>query len=153
MVQPATVPKPRNLQAVVYNESLESVQVLGGDGMGSPVNDMWQYTNKSWELVSDSIPFTLDNPMGAVSLGESGDIFCFVGSSHQNVAETWRWISNEKRWEKFGGHNPSPRNSASLAFDPHRNCVVLFGGEIGIESVDEVWEFSITSMTWKQLQY
>jgi hypothetical protein len=113
---------------------------------------MWRFKDRTWTRINSVLPFELANTHGVVVI-TNGDLIAFAGSYHTNKNETWLWHNEKNQWTKIKSASPSPRNNASLCFDPVRNCVVLFGGEIGIECVNELWEFSIPSLTWRQVKY
>ena len=48
---------------------------------------------------------------------------------------------NGSMWNPwFSAERPRARNFAGMAFDSHRRRVVLFGGRVGGQTVDELWE-------------
>jgi hypothetical protein len=148
-----TFPPARNLHAMFYDPKNNGVVIIGGDQLSPDgLRDMWILKNDAWMLMSDKIPFTLVNTFGATAIAETGDYFCFASSYHENKSETWIWKSKSKKWEQIETTQPSPRNSASIAYDGSRNCIVLFGGEVGIESVNEIWEFSFKQNQWQQVK-
>lgn len=149
----ANVPPARNLHSFFYDAYSQSGYLLGGSQMQSDtLHDLWRLKDGKWSRENESVPFEFANPQGAVAV-DNGDIIAFASNYHSKQSETWRWSQAKKQWTKLDTANPSPRNHASLCYDPKRKCVVLFGGEIGIESVSEIWELSITNLTWKQIKY
>jgi hypothetical protein len=58
------------------------------------------------------------------------------------------WFGHGATWRQPGGPQPSPRYSASLAYDIARNDFVLFGGQFGGASYDETWTFD--GQTWQR---
>jgi hypothetical protein len=145
-------PSARNLFSMFYDNVIQGVVLVGGDNMSQEgIRDMWVFKNNSWSKLSNDLPFKFTSRYAAVALGKTGNYLIFVSSSHDNISETWLWKGESKTWEKLIIKNPSPRNAASLGFDEARQCAVLFGGEIGIESTDEVWEFSLKEKTWSKV--
>lgn len=145
-------PPARNLHAFLYDPQSKSAIVLGGDPMQpETLKDMWSFKDGSWTCLTNDLPFDFANTHGAVVVS-NGDVIAFNGNHHTGKNDTWLWHRELNKWEKLTTANPSPRNHASLCFDPIRKCVVMFGGEIGIESVNEVWELSMESLTWKQIK-
>ena len=60
-------------------------------------------------------------------------------------ADAWAW--NGTSWTQLApAVAPAARQGESLAFDPIRQTVVLFGGNDGQFELDDVWELSDT--TW-----
>ncbi|HEX7899381.1 MAG TPA: kelch repeat-containing protein [Planctomycetota bacterium] len=43
---------------------------------------------------------------------------------------------------------PSARFASSLIYDPLRDRLILFGGQIGTAAIAELWEFRITTLQW-----
>jgi len=112
--------------------------------------DLWIFRKGQWEELAEDMPFKFTGQHSATAIGKTGDYFFLVSSSHENISEAWLWRGATKTWEKIASTPPPPRNSAAVACDEVRNCIVVFGGEIGIESTDEVWELSLTTNTWKK---
>ena len=147
------IPPARNLHSFFYDEHSQSAYILGGDYLQpQTLRDLWRLKDRKWSRVTDSVPFEFANPQGAVAVA-NGDLIAFASNYHTGQSETWLWSQAKNQWTRIDTTNPSPRNHASLCYDPVRKCVVLFGGEIGIESLNEVWELSMATLKWKQIKY
>jgi hypothetical protein len=62
--------------------------------------------------------------------------------------DTWEW--NGERWsERATPASPSPRFDTSMAYDPARQVVVLFGGRDNNTSFGDTWQFN--GRTWMKI--
>jgi hypothetical protein len=50
-----------------------------------------------------------------------------------------------------GNTPPTARYGSSMIYDPLRDRLVVFGGQIGLSSTDELWEFRITTSEWSPI--
>jgi len=142
-------PPPRNLHCLFTDPKHGGVVVAGGDNMTPEgLRDMWLLQGDRWQQLAGDMPFKLMGQYSATAIGESGDYFFFNSSSHDQVSEVWLWRGASQTWEKISAPAPAPRNGAAIAYDAGRHCIMVFGGEMGWESTNEVWEFSLTTQTW-----
>lgn len=68
------------------------------------------------------------------------------------------WVlpfSNDLGWRElhFTGLLPLPRSGHTAIYDPVRDCMVIFGGAIGFERVNDAWALSLAGVeSWSVLQ-
>lgn len=87
------------------------------------------------------------NGLGAVVLVNSG-----LGgmSSPPSTARTKLWKWSGSTWEVIDSSGPPVRNLGGVAYDSHRNVLVMFGGSYSQNLVyDDTWEWSPSS-GWAQ---
>jgi hypothetical protein len=145
LISPANSPPPRCMHTMFYDAQRKGIVVIGGMNESGSLRDMWIFDEKGWKQLDAQIPFEAIGAHTTVVM-DKGEYLSFISSIDQNLSETWLW-SNSK-WQKLNIDMPSPRTSASLVFDPSRRCAVLFGGSIGMDSLNEVWEFSVVNRSW-----
>ncbi|MBI5765400.1 MAG: hypothetical protein HZA51_17970 [Planctomycetes bacterium] len=82
-----------------------------------------------------------------------GRMVIFGGSGTSGfLNDTWEWDGNAWTQVALIGPSPFPRSSSSLAFDPIRNRVVLFGGAnpgVNPPYFDDTWEWD--GSVWTQI--
>ena len=181
-------PSPRGDHAVAFDSARGRVVLFGGrddssangcDGSGGLFcGDTWEWDASTWarrlpadpEQDGDPTPrdghaMVYDEARGRVLLFggyDSGSSGGCPGSSSSLCGDTWEW--DGESWERRtladpeGDGNPSPRKEHSLAYDAHRERVVLFGGfdnhsEPGCDGSDRThcggtWEWDGTSWRW-----
>ena len=145
-------PAPRNLHCMFMDSQNNGVIVVGGDNMTPDgLRDMWIYRHGEWELIANNLPFKLIGQYCGTAIGMSGDYFFLRSSFHENISEAWLWKGSSKQWKKLTATPPGPRNDPAIVYDEFRNRIVVFGGEIGIESTNEVWEFDLSSQRWAKV--
>lgn len=95
---------------------------------------------------------------GALAIyDEQGDrMVVFGGGSGLGyVRDVWGLpLSNPQSWtyEPFLGTQPAPRTSASGAYDPLRQRVLVYGGNDASSSLDDLWALDLSSTaTWTRL--
>jgi hypothetical protein len=158
-------PALREYAAMAWDPVASYVVLFGGSNLSNPdteggypnLNDTWTYANGSWsEVFPASSPppmdfgaMSYDSEMGAIILfggqiaGPSGAIP--VNTTWEFNAGTWTNISNAIA--------PSPRLGASLAQDPTRGGLVLFGGSQSFPETEvsesDTWTF--TNSGWSNI--
>jgi hypothetical protein len=72
-------------------------------------------------------------------------------SSPPSTARTVLWKWNGQSWTAIDSSGPPIRNLGGVAYDSHRDRLVLYGGSYSVDLVyDETWEWSQTS-GWTRL--
>jgi len=153
---------------------------LNSDGKGGIPNNQVQYANDSWEFNLATGQWMLTHPTDPYPGGPSSGYpnqrhpyhsivydpnksrFMLFGGTNrtENFNDTWAYDPN-KSGNKFTLLNPSDscgtppyRMAHQTSFDPTRNEMLLYSGDIGpncggIDS-QETWIFSTISNTWSQ---
>jgi hypothetical protein len=143
-------PPGRSGQAMAYDSARQRVVMFGGEGSSGVLRDTWEYNGatSTWtSRVTTTGPSARLNallvydPVRAVTVLFGGNNFTTTTTNN----ETWEW--NGTTWtQRAPTASPSIRHSASGAWDPVRQRVVLFGGVLASGNSNEVWEFDGT--TW-----
>lgn len=71
-------------------------------------------------------------------------------TSTGELADTWEYDGEEWR-QIHPPQSPSPRAGQLMAYDPNREVMVLYGGEIGEEDFSDTWEYDGT--TWRERSF
>ena len=151
-------PSARQRLAMGFDER-RGVTLLRGGQCDNPASgtqelctDQWQFGPTTWQ------PRT--TPTGPVARsgaalgwdGITGNLLLFggqlrIGDASSMSAETWQW--NGTAWtQKLPAQSPPARALGTLAYDPARRRVVLFGGVTnGDMALDDTWEWDGTAWT------
>jgi hypothetical protein len=80
--------------------------------------------------------------MGFAWNSDAGNGVLFGGMTGQTfvIGETWSWSGGE--WTELAPPTaPGARGRVSMAYDAHRQVMVMFGGFNGSTYLDQTWEF------------
>lgn len=87
---------------------------------------------------------------GRVRAGDSGPYTLFN--------DLWRFDPNTRIWEEVmvTGEKPSPRYNSSLTYDPVRQALWVFAGNIASNALNpdaekDLWRFDLTTSTWRKM--
>lgn len=135
LLHPAHAPSPREGSAMVYDPALKAIILYGGmndaTAMPSAINDTWSWNGTDWSPLTPA-----QSPAGGVR-----PRLAFL--SGQNVAVRFGDCieSHDNNLYSFDGQTWTPHQPSgdwppalcipSLAGDPSRNQLVLFGGGLG----------------------
>lgn len=149
-------PPPRTFPSLAYNPATKRLVLFGGNRVlfGTEedtetfLGDMWTWDGQSWSQIEAATP----SPRAEAAMvydSARQRIVLFGGYRNADgerirLGDTWEW--DGQRWEARNVTGPSPRNGASMAFDVHREKVVLFGGSGAME---ETWEWD--GATWERI--
>lgn len=148
-------PGPEGRQGFVmtYDQKRKKTVVFGGmDGVGKLFNDdVWEFDGVRWE----KIPGNGTGPGPRLSAGftydsKGGRMLIFGGISNQiSRADTWSW--DGQQWEKLADQGPPARVMGYMAYDKHRDRVVLFGGRREWPNdVNDTWEWD--GSEWREVK-
>lgn len=104
----------------------------------------WEWDGSNW---TERLPPHAPSPRTGFALtfdSNRGRVVLFGGrdgaSTFRRFADTWEWDGSD--WTQVvTGTSPPARNQHALAFDSQRMRPVLFGGDAGINSFDDTWEY------------
>lgn len=150
---PATSPPNTYAGSFGYDQARSQFVLFGGGGPTypnpTPYTTTWVYASGTWTKKSPttSPPGAIDTPMA------------FDDSSRQQLVlytegDLWAWSGSN--WSQLtpSGSAPPARLRASLAYDPTRGGLVLFGGKSDITPgstvYNDTWLFK--GNTWTKLQ-
>ena len=155
-----TVPGSPSLgaHAIAYDEVRQEVIVFGGTVGFDPdtfedilTNETWAWDGSTWNLVATTGP---SPRYGAEMVFDSvrGKVVLFGGfhSFGPPLGDTWEWDGNSWTEIVVPGTLPLPRFNFSMAYDPAREEVILFGGiDINGDENGNTWAFD--GATWTQI--
>ena len=142
-------PPARFLNSVFYDPKNDAIILIGGADLDNkPFHEMWMLKENKWTVLNENVPALIMNSHGATAMGETGNYVIVHSSFDTNTCETWIWDGAQKSWKKVKGPHPRPRNNTSIVYDDARKCVVMFGGETGVNSTNEVWELPGGQSGW-----
>lgn len=143
--QSAHSPNPgkRYGHTLTYHEGRESLFLFGGFREdGTPLNDLWEWDGRRWDLVSNSGPvprrwsgMVYDRAGGRLILfgGREG-----IGRNGKSLGDTWIW---KEGWSLAASAGPPGRDHHGMAYDAVRQRVVVFGGWDGETNRNDTWEW------------
>ena len=146
--QPAHSPLPVT-SPMVFADPNGSVDVLGGFDGRFYQYSMWQWTGSDWNQLSlVMLPYARSSAAVGVN-AVTGEVVLFGGLADINPVNTWTYDGTA--WTlQFPSTQPLWVYSASAAFDPNLDAVVLFGGGSGGVDQNTTWEW--TGSDWQQLR-
>ncbi|MEO7732415.1 MAG: kelch repeat-containing protein, partial [Kofleriaceae bacterium] len=145
---PATRPPPHVGHAMAYDAARDRT-VMVGDILADGTLDQWQWDGTTWTSLAPA-----SRPPGRFSTALAYDaerqkVVMFGGTGRPGLfGDTWEWDGTS--WidrSPASGPVPAPRVLHTLTYDPVRRRVVLFGGQAGTSSLNDVWEWDGTSWT------
>ena len=151
-------PGPRSYHAMAYDLG-GGITLFGGrSDTGARLNDTWVW-NSHQRVWTDITPAGVKpSPrfghaiVGITNPVRGHGLLMFGGSELGIWAnDTWEWNSLTKTWIKVTPIGPSPnrRTRHSMAFDPARGKVLLFGGfDIANTHLNDVWEWDVAARAW-----
>ncbi len=142
-----TGPSPRSDHAMAYDSARRVTVLFGGDtggGAGGTLSDeTWEWNGTAWTRRIVAGPAA--RSQHAMAYDAARGVTVLFGGYRNGVenGETWEW--NGTSWTQRPAappSAPSPRRGHTLAYDPTRSAVVLFGGYMGADFNNETWEWS-----------
>jgi hypothetical protein len=144
-------PGQRAFLAMAYDPVRNKTVLFGGKVGLSYLNDTWEYDGATggWTV---QMPTTSPPPRAYSAMAFdplTGEVLLFGGTDNINsgsaprLGDTWTW--NGTRWLPRNSGAIYPRYALSMATDPVRQRVVVFGGHNGSNDND-TWEW--TGSTW-----
>ena len=124
----------RNAHALAYDEDHQMVMLFGGADERQVLADLWAWNGKEWHCLADGGPRPRTFPAlvydGArhqlILVGGNRVLFGTPQDTMTFLDDMWAW--DGKAWHQIDTPTPSARAEASVAYDSHRQRVVLFGG-------------------------
>lgn len=147
-------PGARQAFAMVYDSKNKKTILFGGmNGEGKGFEDgIWEFDGKAWR----NIPFNGPNPGARGTPGYAYDskrglFIIFGGMSNGSFKnDTWSW--NGKEWKQLADKGPAPRGMGYMAYDKHRDRIVLFGGRLGWPNdTNDTWEWD--GINWMERKF
>ncbi len=149
------IPTPlyRDGAAVAY-DALRGVTVMFGGVTPcfTSLGDTWEWDGRVWRARTEASP-PKRSYATAIYHSARRSVLLFGGTSIGGtqvpfVADLWEW--NGTVWKQLNFPGPEGRQKHSMAYDPLRNVVVVFGGETTFAGyLGDTWEWDETG--WRQI--
>ena len=151
------LPSLRSDTAMAYMTSRSQIVLFGGQRAVTTTalfDDTWVYNGRGWELLQpvSSPPARLGHAMAYDAARDRVVLFGGQTQSTQKAFDdTWEWDGATWSVMAPAGALPPSRAHAAMAYDPRRDRVVLFGGELPGRAarLADTWTWNGTS--WTQL--
>ncbi|MEO5799251.1 MAG: hypothetical protein ABIZ70_15625 [Gemmatimonadales bacterium] len=138
------LPPPRAHASMAYDPASRRVVLAGGSSDGQNFGDTWGWDGVRWsQLAIPALPRTshalvFDAARGAVTMVGGADLApppaeSFWGSGLFRLGPAG-WLPEHR-------DSLPPRLKASVAYDPRRKRIVVFGGSVDNQPSRETWEF------------
>lgn len=148
----AVRPPARQGHGMAFDPSTRRVVLFGGSTAAptySPFDDTWTFDGGQWQQVTGPGPGLRAYPSMATD-SVRGRVVMFGGNAGTLASssdETWAF--RHGAWTRLQPTvRPPGRSGAAMAFDPHRDRIVLHGGD-GASNYEDTWEFD--GVTWSPL--
>jgi hypothetical protein len=150
---PSTTPGVRTSHSLEWDPARQRLVLFSGIGAQNAVQrDTWEWDGTTWSRTATTGPAERGEHAVAFDAAR-GRLVLFGGFENDGFygegrADTWEWDGT--RWtERPRAVKPPPRYGPSLAYDPVRQRIVLWGGlaDTGLPSSD-VWEWD--GATWRE---
>ncbi|MCR9248722.1 MAG: hypothetical protein NXI31_27145 [bacterium] len=122
-------PSARAGAAMCFHSQLQVAVLFGGATSTGFSNETWVFDGVTWQRRFGAAPsiradaaMAFDRVRNAVVLFGGG----VPGVPNGALNDTWEW--NGSQWTRRSAAGPSPRLQARLAWDPHSDRVLMFGG-------------------------
>src|SRR5262245_24489769 len=138
--------------SAVYDRARHRMIVFGGDdGSLSTSNDVWvfelSYPNRWRRLLPTGTPPSPRRQHAAVYDAVHDRMIVFGGGYVDNVwhlnNEVWALeLAGVAHWTQLtpDGASPAPRFSASVVYDPQRDCMLMYGGALDAQTLTaDLW--------------
>jgi hypothetical protein len=137
-------PGPRSFGAMVYDSQRKKVVLFGGgDPVGHPLGDTWEWDGATWTQVATTGPSPRFDFAMSYDSGR-GKVVLFGGeNSTTPFNDTWEWDGTT--WTQVETGGPSARLDAAMAYDEATGVTLLFGGDTqGGGLFGETWQWNGT---------
>ncbi|MFZ3262496.1 MAG: choice-of-anchor D domain-containing protein [Terriglobales bacterium] len=120
-------PNPRRGAAMAYDPVRNRVVLFGGYDGTTLYSDTWAWNGSSWQELPVTGP--LPRQYASASFDEVNGVTVLFGGDDTSVANDETWIWDGTTWSQLSpAHHPAARSNQGQAWDPLRQCTVLFGG-------------------------
>jgi hypothetical protein len=145
-------PGPTYAGAMAFDAARGVTVLFGGSsgGSGNERRETWLWNGTAWTLQTvGTVPAA--RVFHAMAYDSTRQVIVLFGGHYsvpppqtfpEYLGDTWEW--NGTAWSLRSSTGPSPRSSASMAYDAGRQVTVLFGG-IHVSVLGETWEWNGTS--------
>ena len=170
-LETATAPSTRGRQAVGYDPATSRMLLFGGRyrlagtiGDYTLYNDLWEFSfdTETWTMLDDgqgTAPAPRYFATGAYSPTQSA-FYVFGGDTNPGALDidaaldVWAYDENGWREVTTTGQGPTPRLFMSYTYDPQRDRLVAFAGQVGdfvTPSFNDLYALDLATGTWSVL--
>jgi len=139
-----TLPPPRHLYGMAYDQRRDRIVLFGGRGSLSSNNDTWEFDGSVWRRVETAQAPIARQEMVMEYDAARGSSVLFGGlaiATGAILGDTWEY--DGAGWQEVKPDNsPSPRYRAAAAYDTRRQRIVLYGGFDGENISTQTFEYS-----------
>ncbi len=132
------LPSARFDHALAYDSDRQRTVLYGGFDGGWPV-DTWEWNGISWtRVLTEGVGGRTGGKLAYDSFNHK--TLLFGGYSNRFMSDTWQYDGNT--WiQRSPVIAPASRAHAGMAYDAHRQRVVLFGGSNDSGNLSDTWEW------------
>jgi len=150
-------PDKRNMHAMAYDSKNEVTVMFGGALEDGSLNDeTWLYypSNNTWSQKELTKHPSERSDFSMVYNSIDGKSYLFGGGTDSGLSdETWAYDSSTNIWEDLNPTSkPSARQNYAMAYDSDTNKIVLFGGNIQGDIIDDTWVYDVSSNDWEEIE-
>jgi hypothetical protein len=163
-----SAPGLRNAPAVAFDTRRNRVVMFGGFGPDGTVRSMygdtWEYDGRTWfdRSPAGGPPAAPTPRSGAGMIYDpiQDRTYLYSGYGQDPIITTldkwldelWAWDGNAGTWTSLSNFgSPGGRAYHSMAWDPSRSVMLVFGGEANTVQLQDIWErqaFTPTAGSW-----
>jgi photosystem II stability/assembly factor-like uncharacterized protein len=147
-----TIPSPgaKVHHAMAYDVERKKIVLYGGYNDKGATDETWEFDGKSWSKIAASANPGARGHHSMVYDPVSKRVLLFGGTGSMDAkGDVWAW--NGKSWEQLSDNGPQ-RILPSVAFDPEKNKLYVFGGNGGESFLfiySDLWEWN--GKTWARI--
>jgi hypothetical protein len=141
-------PSARSGHAMADDTGRNRVVLFGGDAVGLPLGDTWEWDGNLWTQVADIGPSARRRAALAYS-PVAARLFLFGGRDASGLVDD-TWAFDGADWIQVEDTGPPARSGHAIAYDPVRERLVMFGGHGSATVLDDTWEWD--GSVWVQVQ-
>lgn len=153
-VTPPAAPPARGYFGMAHDSSRQLTVLFGGTvDRTSALGDTWEFDGRGWVETSPAgSPPPREQPTMVYDAFREQIVMFGGGSVEAGTLQndTWRYVDGQ--WEEvLPAQSPSSRTSHTMAYDPIRDRVVLFGGRSVVAfGLSDTWEFD--GSEWERME-
>jgi hypothetical protein len=147
-------PPGRRYHGMAFDSARGRTVLFGGEGAGSKVsyNDTWEWDGTAWKEVGGDSPGPVSRFYNRLCYHPpTGRILLFGGTNHSHFYDPTTWLWDGSGWAAPQLLTPKPKSRAaySMAYNPHNEKILLFGGRTGTNQIcgsnptncNDTWEW------------
>ncbi|MFB3788565.1 MAG: M56 family metallopeptidase [bacterium] len=144
------LPSPRAVPYMAYDRDRETVVLFGGWNGTKALGDTWEWDGTRFQKVSETGPEP--RLWGSMAYSNALQRIVLFGGCDKleneiSYSDTWKYDGDN--WSRLNVAGPNARHIFSMAYDSHREKIVLFGGFGSITRgdiyllYDDTWELGL----------